>query len=162
MENTNPKGKNTINVSVKDSAKNLVYNSIIIFLACIIIFLLGTIGYALFGGNNPDQKNISNESPSAIIQTEVLNGCGIEGVADRFTDYLRAKKIDVVNKGNYASFDVEKSIVIDRSGNLSNAKKVARILGIKEINVIQQASSDYFLDVTLVIGKDYRYLNPLK
>jgi hypothetical protein len=64
--------------------------------------------------------------------------------------------------GNYKSFDIDETLVVDRSGNMANAKKVAKALGIKEANVIQQVNKDYFLDVSLIIGKDYIKLNPLK
>ena len=105
---------------------------------------------------------LKKEIPSNIIQIEVLNGCGVTGVADRFTDFLRSKNLDVVNVDNYISFDINESIVIDRIGNMANAYKVAKELGIKKENVIQQLNKDYFLDVSLIIGKDYYQLSPLK
>jgi hypothetical protein len=39
---------------------------------------------------------------------------------------------------------------------------VAYALGISEKNVIQQISPDYYLDVSVVIGKDYNDLKPYK
>jgi len=59
---------------------------------------------------------------------------------------------------NYSSFDIEKSLVIDRTGNKPNAEKIADLLGINRNNIVQQISTDYFLDVSLVIGKDYSQL----
>lgn len=97
-----------------------------------------------------------------IIQIDVLNGCGVAGVAGKFTDYLRTRGYDVVEVGNYRSFDVPESIVIDRVGNLENARKVAYALGIKESNVIQQINPDYFLDATVIIGKDFESLRPMR
>jgi hypothetical protein len=44
------------------------------------------------------------EKPSEIIQVEVLNGCGVTGVADRFTDFLRSEKFDVVKTDNYVTY----------------------------------------------------------
>jgi hypothetical protein len=66
--------------------------------------------------------------------------------------------VDVVQIRNYTSFDIEKSLVIDRTGNKPNAEKIADLLGIDRKNIVQQISSDYFLDVSLVIGKDYNQL----
>lgn len=100
-----------------------------------------------------------NKKPAAdIVQLEVLNGCGVLGVADKFTEYLRKKNFDVVQVGNYISFDIDKTLIIDRTGNVANAEKVAGFLGIDESRIIQQINNDYFLDVTLVIGKDYGQL----
>jgi hypothetical protein len=53
-------------------------------------------------------------------------------------------------------------MVIDRRGNKKAAQRVAETLGISEKNIIQQRDSTYFLDVTLVIGKDFNELNPYK
>jgi hypothetical protein len=53
-------------------------------------------------------------------------------------------------------------MVIDRAGNMRNAKRVADNLGISEKYVIQQVNKNYFLDATVVVGKDYLELNPFK
>lgn len=95
-----------------------------------------------------------------VIQVEVLNACGAAGLADKFTDLLRSKKFDVVKTGNFASFDIDNSFVIDRSGNKNFAYSLADSIGIGRQNVIQQFNKNYYLDVTLVIGKDFNnYLN---
>lgn len=90
----------------------------------------------------------------------MLNGCGASGAADKFTDYLRKNNFDVVQSGNYISFDVDKTMVIDRIGNRANAEKVAASLGIDKKNIVQQINNDYFLDISLVIGKDFNQLKP--
>ena len=64
--------------------------------------------------------------------------------------------------GNFATSDIKTSMVIDRTGNTKNAKRVAQNLGIQEKYVIQQVNKNYFLDATVVIGKDYLELNPFK
>ena len=92
------------------------------------------------------------------MQIEVLNGCGVDGVADMFTDSLRKKNIDVVNTGNYRSYNIDNSIVIDRTGNIINAEYVAEVIGVDNKQVIEQRNKNYFLDVTLIIGKDYKQL----
>lgn len=123
-------------------------------------------GYSIFVKVSVDQNKIdeqlSNQTASDIIQLEVLNGCGVSGVADRFTDFLRNNNFDVVKSGNYISDDVSESLVIDRSGNMANAFKTAKALGIKNENVIQQLNKDYFLDVSVVLGRDYFNLTPFK
>lgn len=112
--------------------------------------------------NNNYESNSTNQTPSEIIQVEVLNGCGVGGVADRFTDFLRTNNFDVVNISNYIRFDMDETIIIDRIGNMANAYKVAKSLGVKNDNVIQQLNNDYFLDVSIIIGRDYFTLQPLK
>lgn len=106
--------------------------------------------------NNPTHNGKNN------LQVEVLNGCGISGVADRFTDYLRNNQFDVVNMGNYIRFDMDETLVIDRIGNMANAQKTAKALGVKNSNILQQLNQEYFLDVSIVIGRDYYTLQPFK
>ncbi len=91
----------------------------------------------------------------------MLNGCGVSGIADKLTDYLRANKIDVVNLGNYRSFEIEKSIIISRNEKNKNAEMIASLVGLDQNSIIQQINPDYLLDVTFILGKDYRNLIPL-
>ncbi len=97
-----------------------------------------------------------------VIQVNVLNGCGVGGVGQRMTSYLRSAGYDVVEMGNYKTFDVKQSIVIDRSGNGEVPKKIAADLGIDPKNVVQQLSSEYFVTASVVIGKDFKNLRAWK
>ena len=153
--------RNSSDTDLKTSTINLSLNTLIFFLAALVIYLLFSIYIKINGGQEAENIIQNVETPSTVIQVEVLNGCGISGLADRFTDYLRNKNFDVVNTGNYISYDVDNSIVIDRIGNRANAMKLAEVLGIKKENVIQQINEGYLLDVTLIIGKDYHKLTPL-
>jgi hypothetical protein len=96
-----------------------------------------------------------------IIQVEVRNGCGVSGLAEKMTHFLRGEGFDVVEVGNYASFDQAQTIVIDRVGNLEAAQKVALALGLAEDRVKQEIRQDYFLDASVIIGKDYASLPAL-
>ncbi len=149
-------------VDAKTSTKNLFLNISIALLLIIIFYLIYSIVVKLLVPSQ-EQTNIDKQKVAAeIVQLEVLNGCAVPGIAEKFTSYLRANNFDVVNLGNYVSSDVIKSIVIDRRGNIENAKKVAEVIGIKEENVLQQINNDYFLDVTLVLGKDFNQLKPYR
>jgi hypothetical protein len=131
-------------------------------LGAFIIYLAYSIFLGFSGKNKTEIELAKKELPAEIIQVEVLNGCGVNSLADRFTDYLRLQNIDVVKTGNYESFSIYESLVIDRSGNIANAHKVAKVLGVKKGNVIQQLNDDYFLDVSIIVGKDYHQLLPIK
>ncbi len=96
----------------------------------------------------------------STIQLDVLNGCGAAGAAVQFTSYLRGRGYDVVEVRNYKTFDLTESLVIDRVGNMENAERVAYALGIKKQNILQQMNPDYYVDVSVVIGKDYGSLKP--
>lgn len=160
-DNNSKNGNNGISPERK-SAVNIALNSLIFLLFVLIVYMVYSLSMKFIGEEKiPVQKNDS-EVPAEIIQIEVLNGCGVSGVADRFTDYLRSKDFDVVTTGNFETYDLPETLVIDRIGNMANARKTAEILGVDKKNVIQQINEDYFLDVSLIIGKDYSNLTPIK
>ena len=110
----------------------------------------------------PVEPEVVVEGKPHVIQLDVLNGSGVPKLAQRFTDYLRARGFDVVEMGNYGESDVSTTLVLDRSGNLQAAEQVADALGIPRERVRQQIDRNAYLDVTVIIGKDFRTLKPLQ
>ena len=141
---------------------NIFLNVIILLLAGLILFMAYSLITKIEGLSPDDEDTNEANKPSKIIQLEVLNGCGISGVAEKFTNHLRQNNFDVVQVGNYSSFDIDNTLVVDRTGKRVNALKVAEALGIDPKNVIQQINNDYFLDVSLIIGRDFNHLKPFK
>ena len=151
----------------KKSAFNIKSVTLLQRLFIILLFLINLfLIYNIITGLLPLNSEIQNISqPYSLkekIQVEVLNGCGVSGMADKLTEYLREKSFDVVNIGNYRSFEVEHSIIIDRTGKLFNAQIISDSIGLKSSNIIQQINREYLLDVTIILGKDYSQLIPLK
>ncbi len=109
-------------------------------------------------GASPVLRASAADPPADIIQVEVLNGCGASGVAGRATGFLRDHDVDVVGSGNYADFEQEHSLVIDRVGNRAAALRVAALLGIDEAYVRSEPGESYYLDASVVIGRDYETL----
>jgi hypothetical protein len=144
----------------EDSSKSIILNVSIL----VLILINSILAYSLINliPFNNSEDNLLQDSTAARIQVEVLNGCGVSGVAEELTDYLRTNNIDVVNLGNYRSFEIENSIIVSRNEKIYNAEKVAAIVGLDEQSIIQQINSNYLLDVTFILGKDYRDLIPLK
>jgi len=148
--------------NVERSMNNFVLNILVFLLLTVIIYL----SYSLFVKLNSHEiteiELRDYGKHSEIIQVEVLNGCGVSGIADLFTDYLRENDVDVVKTGNYIQFDIDETIVIDRIGNKANSNYVAELLNVREANSITQINNDYFVDVTLIIGRDYFKQTPIK
>lgn len=143
-----------------NGSDKLFLNAAIGFLSVLLIILLIALGTRIIYPRIFNQRaETESQLISEIIQIEVLNGCGIPGIANAYTGVLRENGFDVVETGNYDNFNLEKTIVISRSGVLDNARRVASALGVDPINVIREESPDYFLDVTVVIGHDYEQLN---
>jgi hypothetical protein len=103
-------------------------------------------------------KEAAAAKPAKVIQLDVLNGCGSKGAGVKFTSFLRNNGFDVVEMKNYKTFSVTQTLVIDRIGDLAQARRVAAALGVAEKNVVQQINQDYFVDVSVIIGADFTSL----
>lgn len=142
--------------------RSLALNLVIVVLGAVVVFLLysfvNTTMVRTPVDNTTESKGVTVQGE--IIQLDVLNGCGVSGVAQRFTEYLRKRKFDVVQMSNYKSYDVVESLVIDRVGDMNTARKVAHALGIEPNNIITELNPDYYLHVSVVIGRNYQSLKP--
>ncbi len=142
--------------------RNLLLNIVIVVLGGVVSFL----GYSFisntFVSNTVEWKTEgSGRTPEGqVIQLDVQNGCGVQGVGQRFTDYLRRRNFDVVQSSNYKNFDVKNTLVIDRVGDKETARKVARALGVKDDFVDTWLNMEYLDPVTVIIGHDYNELKP--
>ena len=97
-----------------------------------------------------------------VIQVEVRNGVGESGLAEAVTRYLRRRGFDVVESGNWASFDEAETVVIDRVGNPEAARRVAQALGLPRERVREERHAELYLDASVVIGRDYHTLPPFQ
>ena len=104
----------------------------------------------------------TDSAPDEIVQVGVKNGCGAEGVAAETRRHLVRAGFDVVEVGNYTTFDLDSSMVIDRVGNRTAARRVARAMGIPPGRVRREEGEGYYLDATVVLGADYRSLKPFR
>lgn len=109
-------------------------------------------------GSSTVNNDETSQIKSQTLRVEVLNGTEIPRLASKCADYLRSKGFDVVQTGNAKHANFRKSIVQDRIGNMPGAQQVARSLGISESNVLQQKNPQLYLDVTVIIGQDYKSL----
>jgi hypothetical protein len=95
------------------------------------------------------------------IQVNVVNACGVTGMAGKFTEFLRARKFDVPEYSTSKTTEAH-SKVIDRVGDTLSARKVAYALGIATERIETEIDSSLFLRATVVIGQDYQALRPMK
>jgi hypothetical protein len=147
-------------VSARKDPRTLFLDVIIGALGLLVLVLAYSFASRMIFRPPVDPVRSGSTTPGTTIQLDVLNGCGAPGAGTSATAYLRARGFDVVEYRNYRSFDVRESLVIDRAGNRENAEKVAYALGIRKGNIIQQINEDYYVDVSVLIGRDYPTLKP--
>ncbi len=142
------------------SSRKIILNLLLTAIAAFIVYQVFAMFFSSNGTSNhsrPAGQEVTAPEKN-IVQINVLNGCGVSGTGQRMTSFLRAAGYDVVDMGNYKTFDVKQSLVIDRSGNADIAKKIASDLGIDPKNVVQEISPEYFVTASVVLGKDFKSL----
>jgi hypothetical protein len=126
----------------------------ILFLALIVtVYVLAHKSFS--GSTSVDPLPSSTDS---VLQVEVLDGAGNMKAAQYVTNILRSQRYDVVEMKRNSEGIIERTYVIDRSGNLEAAKKLATTLGIAQDKVFQKIDRNLYLDVTVVVGKDFSRL----
>lgn len=159
-------------ISVKSHAARASYPLWYIPAIVIVGALLGMVAYQLSCSLSRMQAQSRKEQsrqtatlkslPVSIedLRLQVLNGCGVKGLAKIITPDLRARGFDVRETKNAAHFDYKRSSVIDRTGDVARARTVAVSLGIDEHSVSSEPSVNLVdIDLTLIIGADYQHLN---
>ena len=102
-------------------------------------------------GRSPAKPSVPR--PSGRVRVEVLNASGVPGLARRGTDALRDGGFDVVSYGNAPGFQPDSSLVLDRVGRMELARSVADAISIPR--VYARPDSNVYVDVTVVLGKDW-------
>lgn len=144
-----------------ETRRHRLLNGSLVLLGVLVLVLLYALVTRTFTPRvDPGREENPAQLVGAIIQVEVRNGCGIDGLAAETTRYLRRRGFDVVEVGDHSSFDLDQSLVVDRAGDLAAAQKVANALGIAPDQIIQDINHDYYLDASVLIGKDYASLTP--
>lgn len=94
-----------------------------------------------------------------VIQINVLNACGVDGLASKAKEYLRQRGFDVVEIGNYSEV-LNHSVICDRIGDLKSADKVAYAMGIPNKAIVSQVDSSLYIRASVIIGNDFFELKP--
>lgn len=151
---------------IKEKYTSFFLSTVIILLVFVnLVFIASVLIKSLMADQAPAtvsrpqvQRAVTPER-ERLLKVEVLNGCGISGIANGLTDYLRKRDVDVVYFGNFESFSISETLVIDRRDyGLKNARTIGNIIGVKDDRMFPQLSPERQLDVTIIIGKNYNKL----
>ena len=107
---------------------------------------------------------IYEQKPILDIEVEILNGCGVPGLAGKISDYLRSQQMDVVRSENADHYNYDQTILILRNENSDGLKIIAKSFGIdiKDENRIKHIPDDQLnVDITVIIGSDFATIKPL-
>ena len=103
-------------------------------------------------------KELYSKDPIRDIKVEILNGCGIKGIAGVTSEYLRSEyRIDVVRSDNADKYDYSKTIIIGRNEDLDKILSVSEAFGISVKNpdhIRHVPDESLGVDVTIILGRD--------
>ena len=99
-------------------------------------------------------ENYDNQT----LKVAILNGCGISGVGNQFSDLLNSKYgLVIVRTENANNFDYETTKVVIINDSNPNIENLLTILGmnINDEDVEFNSSYNPEEDIQIIIGKDY-------
>ena len=94
-----------------------------------------------------------NAPANTRVRVQVLNATTIRGLARRATMHLRDSGFDVLEIGTWNE-QLDSTLVLDRSGHVEWARRVADVLG--GARVESRPDSSRYLDVTVLLGRSWR------
>lgn len=102
-----------------------------------------------------DSTGLAESAPAGRVTIRVLNGCGIEGIADRAKDYFRQfERFDVVEWKNAPHFSYTETEIVALTENRATAEEVREMLGFGR--VVFAPDSTQLLDLSITLGSDSR------
>lgn len=140
-------------------------NLVIFCLAIVVVGFIFSMGKRFTSSQQKVQlsqvNTISNEKQPVVaaktVVVEVLNGCGVPGIAQQFTNYLRQEGFDVINTGNADRSDYTSTILVERAGG-NKVASVNAVMLLEQDHLLTRIDSSVQVDVSLIIGKDYNRL----
>ena len=150
--------------------KNHFFNALLFFLTLFIVVSIISLTKNLNNKNKYIYENaeelkkliVINEYEKRTgyrIRIEILNGCGISGLADKYTNFFRENGYDVIQSKNAENFNFKKSLVLLRVNNKDYAMQVSKTLNTPSNEIIEKIDYSLDCDVTVIIGKDYNQLS---
>lgn len=128
---------------------------IVVLFGAVMIYTFSIAKMIAYGGSEDSQ------GPTQIVRVQVLNGCGVKGAAGEFSEKLRKAghsdyHFDVIDHGNFATFDVTETLVLDRGDALDAAREIATVLGVDSDHVLSQDLTENVLqiEVSVLLGSD--------
>jgi hypothetical protein len=162
VKRSNYRKRKKTNVNNPDIQKWFL-NLAIFSLSIVIVGFIFSMGKRLV--QNPDKVVLSQVNevipdtvPYQGIVIEVLNGCGIPGLAQKFTNFLRSEGFDVIYTGNAARTDYSSTQLIERVDDSEKTSEVNGVLMLHPQRLSSDIDPSLHVDLTLILGKDYNRL----
>lgn len=98
--------------------------------------------------------NTKKEDNTKKATIEVLNGSNVNGLATKIANELKKEGYNVINISNIKGIKYGQTHIYDRKNKREDAKKIADLLGIKEIEI--DINMETKADITIIVGSDLK------
>ncbi len=86
---------------------------------------------------------------------EILNGTRANGLAARTRSLYENFGFEVIRIGNAETDDYEKTVIVNRSGTVADARKVGSLIQAENITTEQPLEKYPEIDITIILGSDF-------
>jgi hypothetical protein len=88
-------------------------------------------------------------------KVEILNGAGVQGLAQTTADWLKPQGVNVVSVGTADRIDYANTIIRVYTGKDYTARWLAQTLNVGEANIISSSDSSSPVDIEVILGQDW-------
>lgn len=90
-----------------------------------------------------------------VVRVEILNGTTVPGLARRTRELYESYGFDVVSFGNAERDDVEETVILNRTSDISVGDRVADIIGATNLRQERDEGVEYSVHATIILGRDF-------
>jgi hypothetical protein len=120
----------------------------------ILIVVIGAGALVYFKGWYPNgEDQIWTEDKLPAVKVVILNGCGFIGLASEYADFIKDKNIDVVSLGDTPKPIYNKSLIVVRTGDMQDLKRLQKMTGIERYTMA--LTKFHTAEFDIIIGQDY-------
>jgi hypothetical protein len=100
-------------------------------------------------------SSLAADVDGSTVTVEVLNGTAVPGLAARAREVFLGYDLDVAPPRNADGEGYEYTVVIDRTGAIENARRVAAIINCTRVQSGTDGEAARTADVTVILGRDF-------
>jgi polyisoprenyl-teichoic acid--peptidoglycan teichoic acid transferase len=93
---------------------------------------------------------------SEAAKVQVLNGAGVQGLAQSTADWLKTQGITVTSVGTADRTDYATTVIVDYSGKAYTARWLAKTFNVPEANILSSSDAGSAIDLKVILGQDWK------
>ena len=109
---------------------------------------------ALQPGATPAADDPAKRAAEAA-KVEILNGAGVQGLAQNTADWLKTQGLNVVSVGTADRTDYATTVIMDFTGKIYTAQWLAQTFGVSQANVVSGSDPTGRVDIQVIVGQDW-------